>query len=933
MKKSHFLNFIKKISLFSYVLLSLFLIYHATLNGNESSNASNSVGSGIAGIINGNTGDQTDFIVPEEVKINNPIPSAFVNESYNIDAFIYPENSSFLSLKYESSNEEIASVDNNGYVRFVSPGFVKIKVSSLSFEDVYNEFTVEVIKANLVDINVDINKAGKSVSVKDDKFVLENNETYALNYTFVPIYFTSEITYEYDTNILEIKNGQIYTKSTSDLTTIKLSCDDFVKEINIKIIKNSNDYVYLEDLDSSDDLIELSLGQVVNLNKTNIFKINFIPSDASNKKLKYESLNTDIVYFKNNNMYAISCGKAKVKIISVENEDIYIIMDISVSEVNVSSFDIKINNLDTNKLNIDKSYKITLDNVKPKNATYNYLLDKDYLNFESSNENIIRIDDYGNLILLNEGNASLTVELLNFDNNGNVISSVKETIDLLVFSYDFIDDFKYSFSEEFDVLYTNNVYKNFKNSFKIDELYNNGSIVNNDFDKSFTLKLVNEIEGVEFKSNDLYISNIDNSIINFSITHNESGISKFVSFLCINEINIKNNNNDFYVGDIELIKFENEFDDYVINYNQDNMFFDIVSQTSEGFSIECLDVGSFSVNIIPSLNGDLLYDYSKTFEFSISEKLISDFDLSFKYKGNEEEIVYIKEGNKYYLNCINTKEIVFDIDYLPFSNPTLSNVVITIDNEDLINYESGVISLLNIGESCILIEDKVSNTKAFVYIVSENIIDLDDNAFVFDHKQMHFDENLNKYFIKNGISGKIELNFSDDSTFKEVVFSSSDESILLIGEDGVFSPLKEGEVIIKALVSDGEKEIVLLFNIKVERQKVIEDLASFFYKIRKNIGHFGAFFVLGVLASFAFLFMFDYKKWYLAIIVTFVSGFAIAGLTEFIQVFVPGRSGVWSDVCLDMYGFLLSFSIILVFYFINYFKNYKKNDRILESEI
>ena len=42
--------------------------------------------------------------------------------------------------------------------------------------------------------------------------------------------------------------------------------------------------------------------EVVNLNKTNIFKINFIPSDASNKKLKYESLNTDIVYFKNNNI-------------------------------------------------------------------------------------------------------------------------------------------------------------------------------------------------------------------------------------------------------------------------------------------------------------------------------------------------------------------------------------------------------------------------------------------------------------------------------------------------------------------------------------------------------------------------------------------------------------------------------------------------------
>lgn len=64
---------------------------------------------------------------------------------------------------------------------------------------------------------------------------------------------------------------------------------------------------------------------------------------------------------------------------------------------------------------------------------------------------------------------------------------------------------------------------------------------------------------------------------------------------------------------------------------------------------------------------------------------------------------------------------------------------------------------------------------------------------------------------------------------------------------------------------------------------------------------------------------FDKKKWIWSCPLNFIQGFAIAGLTELIQLLVPGRSGLLSDVLIDYSGFLISSVIIIISIILYYF--------------
>ena len=95
--------------------------------------------------------------------------------------------------------------------------------------------------------------------------------------------------------------------------------------------------------------------------------------------------------------------------------------------------------------------------------------------------------------------------------------------------------------------------------------------------------------------------------------------------------------------------------------------------------------------------------------------------------------------------------------------------------------------------------------------------------------------------------------------------------------------------------------------------------------IRKGIGHFGAFFVLAIFASFVVI-MFFKKKWLYALL-SLVTGFLIAGLTEYIQTFVPGRSGLFKDVMIDYTGYIVGSIIILGVYLIIYLITRRTNGK------
>lgn len=89
----------------------------------------------------------------------------------------------------------------------------------------------------------------------------------------------------------------------------------------------------------------------------------------------------------------------------------------------------------------------------------------------------------------------------------------------------------------------------------------------------------------------------------------------------------------------------------------------------------------------------------------------------------------------------------------------------------------------------------------------------------------------------------------------------------------------------------------------------IDQFSSF---IRKFVGHFSLFLVSGVLITLSIKFIYyDLNKNFVKFaIISSISGLFLAFLTEFIQLFVPGRSGELLDVLIDFSGYFLATLII-----------------------
>lgn len=100
------------------------------------------------------------------------------------------------------------------------------------------------------------------------------------------------------------------------------------------------------------------------------------------------------------------------------------------------------------------------------------------------------------------------------------------------------------------------------------------------------------------------------------------------------------------------------------------------------------------------------------------------------------------------------------------------------------------------------------------------------------------------------------------------------------------------------------------------------DIEDIKYFIRKAIGHFGIFLVLGVFAAITYyLFI---KNRLIALIITIVVGFVTAGLSEIFQGIPEGRAPSFNDVLIDYVGYMIAVLLFsLIFYLPYYIKRRK----------
>lgn len=179
--------------------------------------------------------------------------------------------------------------------------------------------------------------------------------------------------------------------------------------------------------------------------------------------------------------------------------------------------------------------------------------------------------------------------------------------------------------------------------------------------------------------------------------------------------------------------------------------------------------------------------------------------------------------------------------------------------------------------------------------------------------------------------------FSPNNTTNLYVdVESSDELVLstqIEGRTGKVTAKKEGTASITvSSVANPSLSETLTFEVMPKQAIDGENYVDFASFIRKSIGHFLLFGVSGLFTTWAFFLLFNKmikKKWLIALY-SALFGLAIASLTEFIQLFIPQRSGNWLDVVINIFGYSVFGALLILFYCLWLRRTLKTNKKSAE---
>lgn len=154
------------------------------------------------------------------------------------------------------------------------------------------------------------------------------------------------------------------------------------------------------------------------------------------------------------------------------------------------------------------------------------------------------------------------------------------------------------------------------------------------------------------------------------------------------------------------------------------------------------------------------------------------------------------------------------------------------------------------------------------------------------------------------------------------VTNSNDEvaKVYIVGKSIYVDCVKDGRTHIE-VSSKASPDVKCYLDLEVTNNGVINNgnYKSFSEFVRKSVGHFMLFLVSGVfsfLATYYFLKEKTKLKVWVVILIALGIGFFFAGLSEFIQYFVPSRFGSFIDVLVDFFGFVIGAGITYLIIFI-----------------
>ncbi len=951
----------------AYVCCMLFVIVEACLPGTISGNHSDAVGGGIADIINGNATDQTVIVEPTDVVINNKGKTdLYVGDTLQLSAKVLPENSSFQSLTYESSQLDVLSVDEKGLITAKKEGTSIITCSSTSFPSIKDTLSLTVHNIHETKIESIINEVKPA---SDGIYDLECNKTYTIKTTFTPNNTTIKtLSYSSDCldNSITLNNGTIRTNSVvADPITITIKSEQgFENKLKIKVHESKTNIIPLTKIAITKTDYVQSVGESINVNSSGPYQITFEPSNATYKTFKLEISDSTVASVSSTTVRGLKNGMATLKVTSLKYPELSDSRTITIDTVHLNSIgSIYLGHSSSPTRNVGQERNLTYQNPSPRNASAARGNKSDHILYESSVPEVAKVDANGKVTARKEGTSTLTRKFYDTkeekDSHGS--PAVTKSIQVKVVVppepegvYDFTLKNSLSEANNDDLVLYNNKSYSLSSKITVDKLYNkDGDEIKTGVSKTLSFA-IDSVFPEEQKqnlslSNGTFVSNATVPLqVTFKVTHKDSGLFKYVTYYILNKrtrqaslsnpVSSRTEDNTFNgisypafeekgevsVSDTLEIKINPELDSqesYNFTFESDkSSLYSLTSRTSKGFSIHGRDEGDRKVLVTPCYQGHEFTGNSRILHLSIYHRYIENRSIKRFKEASKEEISLEKHTDEkgiISLEFTKGEKVTYQLIKSP-ENYTKEEIRIQNSNPEAVTVKDGVFTRKNIGKSTIVLEDECSGNKITLNLFVVNKSAFASNPFTLKQTYLTYDKEKNAYHIQNGTTAKITTNFTKESTYKTVSYHSSNTEILQIGNDGNITPLKVGECKITATVDDNNTiHRAYSVNIVVDKKGIIDNRKSFLAKLRKGLGHFGAFLITGICSTLFYLFLAKRRKQHLYLVpINFVQGFAVAGLTELIQLFVPGRCGAFSDVRIDYIGFLFSSVTITLLFFL-----------------
>ncbi len=344
-----------------------------------------------------------------------------------------------------------------------------------------------------------------------------------------------------------------------------------------------------------------------------------------------------------------------------------------------------------------------------------------------------------------------------------------------------------------------------------------------------------------------------------------------------------------------------------LTLNYDHNFFELIKQDEYDF------------RLLPKYQdyqvGDDFEKVESTIEVLLNDKIVETFKININPTQKVTSFDSIKLYNSSHKTIsLNNQLLVNETIYLNlFENDKelITDYLVTSSNQDVIKIENNrVLKPVNPGSTTIKVELDNGYYQEYDLQVKNNIV---------KPTMLGVTLNTDKQIeIKQEGTLVINLTFSKKASFTSwtltgdnVVksYDPNNNQIVLYGD-------KVGTQEFSIIFDDGLTEpVVYNYQVKIlDNKNTYTNINQSFSKIlAKILGHM-AFFALEAFLAFYVIYLYKIKRNILVTIGYFSIGLFLGGLTEFIQMFMPGRTPAFKDILIDYSGYLIGllFAFILL---------------------